>query len=172
MPGCKEKGTARLSAEQQDYVLEMIASETGGSDNIAIIKNLQEMFDITMTSQALQYYRGKRYEELIAKKRNVNDDIIKKKVPLANKLTRVRAFANMHNEIDWRRSGVVHHQGEIIAEFDKKEYGAKIKCLENIREEMEVEGNSPVVNINGEAVEVIVDLGDNGKRRSNGSSSN
>lgn len=172
MSNDKGTGFAKLTAEQQDYVLEMIASETGGSDNIAIIKNLQEMFDVTMTPQAVQYYRGKRYEDLIAKKRNVNDAIIKKKVPLANKLTRVKAFANMHNEIDWRRSGVVHHQGDIIAEIEKKEYGAAIKCLENIREEMEVGGNSPVVNINGEAVEVIVDLGDNGKRRKNGSNSN
>ncbi len=168
-------GTAsvkKLSPEHQDYVLEMIAIETGSPNNAVIVEAVKEMFGITLSVQAVAYYRRGKYEELVAKKRDVNDSIIRKKVPLANKLTRVRAFANMHNEIDWRRSGIVHHQGTIIAEIEKKEYGAKIKCLENIREEMEVEGSSPIVSINGEAVEVVVDLGDNGKRRSNGSSSN
>lgn len=126
----------KLSPEQQDFILELIATEDEKSSNPKIVKALKREFGVSVSLQAVNWYRSPKYYDIIIKKRESHDKTIKAKIPLANKLNRIREYANMYHEIDWEVSNIAHFQGDIIAEFIKKDFVAKIRCLEKIEDEM------------------------------------
>ena len=134
----------KLTKDQQDYVLRELAAGFSAS---MIVDDLERVYGVTVTRQAVNFYRTGRWKEIVKNVRKILDEKLAEH-PLASKEARLDWLYRAAQEASQFRVDKVYFKKDGTRVVIKKANIGEIKgIMREARIEMEGDKEPPVVGV-------------------------